>query len=69
MLVVGSSILLLKSLHFILAQSGNSIIATACPLKSTVVEKNTIEIPSLCLRKEVIKADQLYRFSNVLIDY
>ena len=25
---------LLKSLHFILAQSGNSIIATACPLKS-----------------------------------
>ena len=25
----------LKSLHFILAQSGNSIIATACPLKSS----------------------------------
>ena len=24
-----------KSLHFILAQSGNSIIATACPLKSS----------------------------------
>ena len=25
----------LKSLHFILAQSGNSIIATVCPLKSS----------------------------------
>ena len=25
----------LKSFHFILAQSGNSIIATACPLKSS----------------------------------
>ena len=25
----------LKSLHFILAQSGNSITATACPLKSS----------------------------------
>ena len=26
---------ILKSLHFILAQSGNSVTATACPLKST----------------------------------
>ena len=25
----------LKCLHFVLAQSGNSIIATACPLKSS----------------------------------
>ena len=30
----------LKSLHFILAQSGNSIIATACPLKSSWKEHN-----------------------------
>ena len=30
----------LKSLHFILAQSGNSIIATARPLKSSQKEHN-----------------------------
>ena len=30
----------IKSLHFILAQSGNSIIATACPLKSSWKEHN-----------------------------
>ena len=30
----------LKSLHFILAQSGNSIIVIACPLKSSCKEHN-----------------------------
>ena len=29
-----------ESLHFILAQSGNSIIAAACPLKSSWKEHN-----------------------------
>ena len=31
---------LIKSLHFILAQSGNSLIAAACPLKSIQKEHN-----------------------------
>ena len=33
-------ILYVKSLHFILAQSGNSIIASACPLKISRKEHN-----------------------------
>ena len=59
--------LTVKPLHFILAQFGNFIIVTACPLN--LVEHNTVKIPSLCSRKEVIKADKLYRFSNVFINY
>ena len=59
---------LLKSLFIlILAQAGNSMIATPCPLN--LAEKNTIKTPSLCPKKGVMKVNYVCRFLYVLIDY